>query len=367
MIKIIIIIVILILLISLILISLIKSKKLIKESGGQYLLLVNDSNEILPSVSQVDFLEKPFNYYFKNAIKRLQERTILETKDEIFNVKSSHRPSYISDANIDLLYLYYQNLIDSGVGVCELNSLTYDHKNNMVSELESNNYSIKKQHTFQEINKENIQVYIEFVYSNINNIPLAYKRIHRVTFETLKKIMTTKGDHKFFIYRFYIDNDEIYKEKVKHRDTNIIIKAINPENKFQTLVIPSTKKGSGYSFDEYLNFKGRNGKTYDVQIEHSEALDNHKSDILTFILRTTESEKLINKYLAKLGYEMVDGKFRCKLKGEKFVKMYTGTEEQNKWFKETYYYNLNPEWFDKYVLINNSINNSKNINEEEII
>lgn len=363
MIKIIIIIVILILFISLILILLIKSKKLIKESGGQYVSLVNESNEILPSVSQVDFLEKPFNYYFKNAIKRLQERTILETKDEIFNVKSSHRPSYISDANIDLLYLYYQNLIDSGVGVCELNSLTYDHENNMVSELESNNYSIKKQHKFPKINNENIQVYIEFTYLDINNIPLAYKRIHRETFETLKKIMTTKGDHKFFIYRFYIDEDEIYKEKLKHRDSNIIIKANNPENKFQTLVIPSTKKDSGCSFDEYLNFKGTNGKTYDVQIEHSEALDNHKSDILTFILRTTESEKLINKYLIKLGYEMVDGKFRCKLKGEEFSGIYIGTEKQNKWLKETYYYNLNPKWFDKYILTNKS----KNINENQII
>lgn len=363
MIKIIIIIVILILFISLILILLIKSKKLIKESGGQYVSLVNESNEILPSVSQVDFLEKPFNYYFKNAIKRLQERTILETKDEIFNVKSSHRPSYISDANIDLLYLYYQNLIDSGVGVCELNSLTYDHENNMVSELESNNYSIKKQHKFPKINNENIQVYIEFTYLDINNIPLAYKRIHRETFETLKKIMTTKGDHKFFIYRFYIDEDEIYKEKLKHRDSNIIIKANNPENKFQTLVIPSTKKDSGCSFDEYLNFKGTNGKTYDVQIEHSEALDNHKSDILTFILRITDSEDLINRYLTKLGYEMIDGKFRCKLKCEKFSGIYIGTEKQNKWLKETYYYNLNPKWFDKYILTNKS----KNINENQII
>lgn len=363
MIKIIIIIVILILFISLILILLIKSKKLIKESGGQYVSLVNGSNKILPSVSQIDFLEKPFNYYFKNAIKRLRERTILETKDEIFNVKSSHRPSYISDANIDLLYLYYQNLIDSGVGVCELNSLTYDHKNNMVSELESNNYSIKKQHTFQEINKENIQVYIEFVYSNINNIPKVYKKIHMKTFEILEDIMKTNDNYKIFIYRIHVDKDEVNREEEKFKDENIIIKVIHPENKFQTLIIPFTKKDSGCSFDEYLHFKATNGKTYDVQIEHSEALDNHKSDALTFILQTTDSEELINKYLMELGYEMVDGKFRCKLKGEKFVKMYTGTEEQNKWLKETYYYNLNPEWFDKYVLINKS----KNINENQII
>lgn len=334
-----------------------------KETGGEYLLLVNDSNETLPSVSQVDFLEKPFNYYFKNAIKRLQERTILETKDEIFNVKSAHRPSYISDANIDLLYLYYQNLIVSGVGVCELNSLKYDYGNNLVSEFNLNKYSIKTKSDIPKINNENIQVYIEFTYLDIINIPLAYKKIHKATFETLKEIMNLDDKHRFFIYRFYIDNDELDKEKIKYKDKNIIIKANNPENKFKTLVIPSTKKSSGCSFDEYLHFKATNGKTYDVQIEHSEALDNHKSDILTFILRTTESEKLINKYLAKLGYEMVDGKFRCKLKGEEFSGIYIGTEKQNKWFKETYYYNLKPEWFNKYVLINNS----KNINENQII
>lgn len=334
-----------------------------KEIGGEYLLLVNKSNEMLPSVSQVDFLEKPFNYYFKNAIKRLQERTILETKDEIFNVKSAHYPSFVSDANIDLLYLYYQNLIESGIGVCELNSLTYDHKNNLVSKFKSNKFSVKKDIQIQKINNENIQVYIEFVYSDLNNIPLTYKRIHRVTFETLEEIMRTNGNHKKFIYRFHVDEDEVYEEKVKHRDKNIIIKASNPENKFKTLVIPSTQKDNGCNFDEYLHFKATNGKTYDVQIEHSEALDNHKSDVLTFILRTTESEDLINKYLMELGYEMIDGKFRCKLKGEKISGIYTGTEKQNKWFKETYYYNLKPEWFDKYVLINNS----KNINGNQII
>lgn len=364
MIKIIIIIVILILFISLILILLIKSKKLIKESGGQYVSLVNESNEILPSVSQVDFLEKPFNYYFKNAIKRLQERTILETKDEIFNVKSSHYPSFVSDANIDLLYLYYQNLIESGIGVCELNSLTYKHGNSLVSKFKPNKISVKKVMAIPKINDENIQVYIEFAYSNLNNIPLSYKKIHRTTFETLKEIIMTKADRKIFIYRFHVDNDEICKMEVKHRDKSIIIKGFKEiEDRFKTLVIPLTKKDSGCKFDEYLHFKDINGKTYDVQIEHSEALDNHKSDILTFILRITDSEDLINRYLTKLGYEMIDGKFRCKLKCEKFSGMYTGKEVQNKWLKETYYYNLNPEWFDKYILINNS----KNINENQII
>lgn len=334
-----------------------------KETGGEYLSFVNESNKIVPSVSQIDFLAKPFNYYFKNAIKRLQERTILETKNATFNVDSSHRPSYISDANIDLLYLYYQNLIVSGVGVCELNSLSYKHGNNLVSEFNLNKYSIKTKSDIPKINNENIQVYIEFTYLDIINIPLAYKKIHKATFETLKEIMNLDDKHKFFIYRFYIDNDELDKEKLKHRDSNIIIKANNPENKFQTLVIPSTKKDSGCSFDEYLHFKDINGKTYDVQIEHSEALDNHKSDILTFILRITDSEDLINRYLTKLGYEMIDGKFRCKLKGEEFSGIYIGTEKQNKWLKETYYYNLNPKWFDKYILINKS----KNINENQII
>lgn len=364
MIKIIIIIVILILFISLLLISLIKTKKLIKESGGQYVSLANGSNKILPSVSQIDFLEKPFNYYFKNAIKRLQERTILKTKDTTFNVDSSHRPSYISDANIDLLYLYYQNLIESGVSVCELNSLKYDYGKNLVSEFDLlNKPLIKKNHAFQKINNENIQVYIEFVYSNINNIPKVYKKIHMITFEILEDIMKSNDNYKKFIYRIHVDKDEVNREEEKFKDENIIIKASYFENKFKTLIIPFTKKDNGCSFDEYLHFKATNGKTYDVQIEHSEALDNHKSDVLTFILRTTDSEELINKYLMELGYEIVDGKFRCKLKGEKFAKMYTGTEEQNKWFKETYYYNLKPEWFNKYVLINNS----KNINENQII
>lgn len=346
MIKIVIILVIIFLLLSLILIIKNKSSKNIKESGGEYLLLKSyrkDRKDILPSVSQIDLYSKSlFDLHLEMALKRLRERTEININDTTYKISDSHYPSYISDANIDLLYLFYTNLIKNGIGVCEYNSKSGLCGNNLISSVHSNSFEIKNNSEIKlpNLDSNNIQVYIEFVYSDLNDISEAYESIHNQTFKVLNEIINDTNNHKFYIYRFSVEYDYVCKNYSLFENNEIIIKGLGNSyaGKFKNLIIPLTLEENGCKFDEYLHFELINGKKFDIQIEHSEGLDNHKSDVLGFILRNFNDDSKINLYLEKLGYKMNNGKFDYELKGL-----------SNQKLEKSYIYSLNPVWFNKYL------------------
>lgn len=332
-----------------------------KESGGQYFQISYGKLKLVPSVSQLYLYNKSlYQYHLDNAVNELKNRSQIEINNLIFNISTLHRASYISDANIDLLYLYYKNLIHSGYGVCEYNFLSSSDKlpdcqNNLISVYENNEFSIKNKLDFElgKINNENIQVYIEFAYSNFNDISNAYHMIHLKTNEVFEEIIENQDNYKRFIYRFQVDDNSIKLINKIYIQSDKLINSIQTNDKFTNIIIPETQANSGSNFDEFLHFESINGKIFDIQIEHSEGLDKHKSDILEFILRTTENETLINEILTNLGYVFENEKFKCILKSGT-IKKYIGNLNQNKIIQNSFYYSLNKTWFEKYIMINDS-------------
>lgn len=333
------------------------SKNKIKELGGQYFQISHDKIQIIPSVSQLYLYKKSlYQYHMENAIKELKTRSQIEINNLIFNISPLHKPSYISDANIDLLYLYYKNLIKNGYGVCEYNynqlpDQQPDCQNNLISVYENNEFSIKNKIEFklEKINNENIQVYIEFVYSDFEDISNAYRMIHLKTNDVFDEIIKNDDQYKRYIYRFWVTENYIKPINKIYIQKDTLINSFEIEDKkFTEIVIPNTQAISGCNFDEFLHFESNNGKIYDVQIEHSERLNNHKSDILGFILRTIKSEILINGCLENLGYTTENHKFIYKLVSENKKR----NKDKNKIIRNSFYYSLNKSWFEKYIIIN---------------
>lgn len=326
-----------------------------KEIGGQYLLMKSANKEIIPSVSQIDlYIKFNFDKYWNLALKRLKDRTEIKIDNEKYDIPSAHHPSYISDANIDLLYLYNQKMIKKGLAMCEFNPKTHRCGNNLVTLIENNRLLIKHplevEKNLNAIKKSDVRIYIEFVYSKFDNINTAYKHVHEKTFEILASILLSKTNNiknRIYIYRVYVEHDKIINSnKPLINKRQIFIESFDKHSvfpdKFNSLVIPLTKKENGCNFDEYLYFETQNGITFDVQIEHSEGLDSHKTDLLIFLLENISNIQLITSYLKLMGYTMKNEKFNYELKGD----------ESKTSLENSYAYNLKPNWFKKYIEIN---------------
>lgn len=158
-------------------------------------------------------------------------------------------------------------------------------------------------------------VYIEYCYQKrFADITNAYRNVHDDTVEFLHELVSSEGMlPKIIIRRMFVDNDgNISKDKIKvSRSVHYIIYDFEKNNKtglFDALNIPKTSADEGLAFDEYLEIEYE-GRKFSVQVEHSESLDNHKSNILDFVVYTTKflesNDKLnvANEILSKLGYK----------------------------------------------------------------
>lgn len=153
-----------------------------------------------------------------------------------------------------------------------------------------------------------VRVFLEFVYEKFDDNSIAYRNIHQITENILKHIFGTRETHpelQTVIIRLYVENNgNVSDFNMPSLDnTNMLL---DTGKGFQKIVIPSTKKE--FKYDEYIDATSK-GNNYHIQIEHSEGLQNHKSNLVEFVLRQRKPEADTITLLNYFGYNMHDNKY----------------------------------------------------------
>lgn len=179
-----------------------------------------------------------------------------------------------------------------------------------------------------------ISVFIEFVYETFDSVDLYYK-IHYRTAEILKYVFSQYAD--IMVFRLVVRNgfvqefdpskvkikelryDPNYDDTIKvlyydgvHKVENTLTDA--EKNGFKTIRIPRTRIDHSLKYDEGLLVQTFNEKRYDIQIEHSENLGEHKSNIVEFIVRSlvrryVRDKETVIRFLNKaFSYNVREGK-----------------------------------------------------------
>ena len=160
-----------------------------------------------------------------------------------------------------------------------------------------------------EFNPNNtVRVFLEFVYEKFDDNSVAYRNIHQTTENILKHICDTREKHpelQIAIIRLYVENNgNVVDFNMPDLDnTNMLL---DTGRGFQNIVIPSTKKE--FKYDEYIDATSK-GNNYHIQIEHSEGLQKHKSNLVEFILRQHKPEADTIALLNYFGYNMHDNRY----------------------------------------------------------
>lgn len=176
-------------------------------------------------------------------------------------------------------------------------------------------------------NKNNVDIFIDFAYPDRNfSINRHFHQIHEVTNILINKIIKTmesmkpnqNQNHNIFIIgvkiKQYQDWENIYKEikeidfkllndsKYQLHDINKYSNKFNDNDKNNKYInLPNSKT---FSMDEFIRL-ATNNSVYNIQIEHSEGLDTHKSNIVEFIMRMLyqdESNEKFNEILEFFGF-----------------------------------------------------------------
>lgn len=161
-------------------------------------------------------------------------------------------------------------------------------------------------------NKNNVDVFIDFSYPNSISIERYFHQIHDVTRYLINKIIKTiepikkikERNHYIFIIGIkierYQDWEKIYEEikEIDFKlpdDSNYQLHDINDYSNHivnndyndKSINLPNSEK---FSMDEFIRL-ATDKSIYNIQIEHSEGFDNHKSNIVEFIMRMLYQDK----------------------------------------------------------------------------
>lgn len=176
----------------------------------------------------------------------------------------------------------------------------------------------------------NKSVFIDFIYKKAG-VNMAYKPIHQRTTEILKWIIDNSSNFDIAIVRLCVTNDgvvdaftppvisiiesEDQKIRIATRDRvheeNVLGEGIR--DNFKRVRVPKTSMTSPFSYDEGLLLADPNNLRYDIQIEHSEDVGRHKSNIIEFLMRSLLRRNFKNKVSIKnyihntLNYDLEDG------------------------------------------------------------
>lgn len=162
-------------------------------------------------------------------------------------------------------------------------------------------------------NKNNVDIFIDFAYPDRKfSINHHFHQIHDVTRYLINKIIKTiepikkikKRNHYIFIIgvkiKQYQDWENIYEEikEINFKlpdDSNYQLHDINDYsnhiiNNNDNNKLINLPNSETFSMDEFIRL-ATNNSVYNIQIEHSEGLDAHKSNIVEFIMRMLYQDK----------------------------------------------------------------------------
>lgn len=316
-------------------ISLFKHKTM---NGGEYLKMrpinaTNDARDITLSISQLTIENNStliikalknhidVNLLFSSIVNKAAYdfgKRALEVigKEQYTFISASSKQTYlylqkhISDACLDLFGIAVQGLINKGFACNECDDNGNIEKGGLYSIYDEKieginmNGNLWFKHIYKTFTPTaepiKYNVFIEFVYDSITIKDRAYVNIHMSTNAILNQIINTKKKTHLYIFRYYVDENGYVRTQSKITIENGITIVDNAREYFDKIIIPSTK--GQFKRDEGLFFT-RNGERYNVQIEHSEGLGAHKSNIVDFVVRNLDNKDQIKQTLKTLGYK----------------------------------------------------------------
>lgn len=337
-----------------------------KMNGGEFMKVTSDDISIIPSVSQIESMNyPPFEMKLKDSVEELKRRTEINVFGSTFTVEQLHHMKYISDAYIDLYGVWLNKGCQlNGFGVCEWNNKyrymkneEYTYGNNILTTIKNRMIQLGENKIMRE-EPVDVYIYIEFMYptNGFQDIPKAYESIHRKTVNLISSILEMKN-RKLFVLRFSMETEEVeeMKDNAVTNDFYYLYQTAS-ENRFKRLMIPDTKKENGLAFDEYIEFT-YNKRRYSIQIEHSEGYQNHKSNILDFLLYSLKELKhdvYIDDILKYFGFVKNKPKYQTSVKinstGRIIQYNETNASELNSIIRNSAFYAINNEWFETNVL-----------------
>lgn len=224
-------------------------------NGGEFTIARSKTNNevILPSLSQISIISFPTKEQFiRNTKNEIRKRMDVNYHGEEFSILN--KPKHLSDANYDLLMLFYNHNIRNGFAVCELcNKYRYDRNsnisygNNLVTNIVNGDVTVDRIVKYDSVEVKTY-VYIEFVYSDkgFKDFMITYERIHNETEKIINDYVI--GHNGIFAFRIFVNDEGIvpYKE-INIKDNIIHIYSSVIENTFRQLIIPSTDKNNVYN------------------------------------------------------------------------------------------------------------------------
>lgn len=242
-------------------------------------------------------------------------------------------------------------------------------------------------------NKNNVDVFIDFAYPNSISIERYFHQIHDVTRYLINKIIKTiepikkikERNHYIFIIGIKINNcnnwekiyDEIETSAFKIRmpndsNSNYQLHDINDYSNYivnnynKSINLPNSEK---FSMDEFIRL-ATDKSIYNIQIEHSEGFDNHKSNIVEFIMRMLYQDQLNNNFNEILDYFGFNDQSPIKLmntddflEDDSIIQDTSSKKDPEINYKRKSRFNINKSNFDKKdinTVLSNSVFNKAN-------
>ena len=295
--------------------------------------------QIFKYISGNESLEKRVDLYFKDLLKFTSE-DLKRRFDFKFNgyegkFLNSTEAHYMSDGHIDLLgtllLLNNPKNVNMGFSVCEWHGDEFRSESNEYFteyiadkslKLEKSKYIDKNEEPFKSLleraYENELKIYIEFSYNQHLRSDIGYSVVHEFAPKIITRIINnlSKDANGLNLYVIRIIVNYVYHVKLSEVDKKLgLMPIIDPyeiefeetiisdknrkvirlnmfdETDYSVVNIPSTKEQ--FSYDEELMLEvSINQKIWriDIQIEHSENLSNHKSNLVEFISRNLSSK-----------------------------------------------------------------------------
>ena len=329
------------------------------------LVIYNEKYDIKPYFNdEISYEEKvrKLDEFIDRCVKFNRKQATIYYNDRELRISSLSTARLISDANIDLLGTILLNnggfIVKNGFGICEWHGDSkYGERSEIftiydgdISYLTSNKCYDKDKNIFIyeepiksliETNKK-LSIYLEFSYKDGEKFENLYKKIHKRTCELINEIINEieleDDDEKVICFiRLVVQEDgEISRLEFEpsRRENRYVMRRGDgkrmliigfDKSNFNTVVVPATK--SEFSYDEEINlYIEKNGRRYviDLQIEHSEGEESHKSNLVEFIGRNVSqyasSPEDIRRCFRKLtNYNFKNNCFVCSLSSKKSI------------------------------------------------
>lgn len=282
-----------------------------RKTGGAYQTYVSEDKKSKT-------LTIPPSWHISNSFNRTKDqgdvvRWIVNSSDEIqrnflvtINGSNYRYPKltaeYVSDANIDFIAFVNEFYIIRGFAVCEYESMyNYSECSIIKADLKNHLASVWKNDAivssieddgFIELSKRkhDTNIYVEFVYEEIDNVPKAYINIHLSTLDCIALVKTYRNTKKrnVFVFRIRVNNNGTIDRKpfniysIENEEFKVVTFLKGNLPKPTRVIIPQTK--SSLRMDEYIDFNTE-AFSYMIQVEHSESLNSHKCNLLEFLMR----------------------------------------------------------------------------------